>query len=98
MNDKQFQTFRTRVVSKMQMASAETIAKTADVHVCSTTCHIPGSGKGTCATCGVVIYFTDLQHAGLRKICLQCAASLPEFDKAIFVAARNSPWDGYPEN
>jgi hypothetical protein len=82
MNPKQFQAFRSRVLAKMQLASAAAIIQRANVHVCSRACNIPGSLIAECSTCGCAIYYIDLQHAGLRKICMECAEQMPEFDKA----------------
>jgi hypothetical protein len=98
MNPKQFRAFRSRVLARMQLASAAAIAKSANVHVCSRTCNIPGSLIAECDLCRCVIYYTDLQYAGLRKVCLECAERMPEFDQAEFLAQRNSVWDQYPEN
>jgi hypothetical protein len=93
MTAKEFRDFRDKVIAKMQFASAQEIARTASVHVCGDHCNIPGSASAHCRDCGRIVWFKDLQHAHLPKVCLLCATKLPDYGKADFVAQRGSVWD-----
>ena len=56
---------RLRVVSDQE-------ALQADIHVCGSSPHMPGSLSGNCAHCGQKIFYMK-PMGGMKRLCLSCA-------------------------